>query len=294
MTFFCLLCVFALEQWRPFPWRVLLRDTVGRLAGVLETHFNAGQTHHGLIAWCLALLPACVVVLVAERLLRHAHPAFALVFDVLVLYACLGFRQGSHYFTSIHRALKDGDLDSARRILAEWRGVEGPALSREEVARLSIENALVGAHHFVFAVVFWYVLLPGPTGAVLYRLSSLLVEAWDGRDDPAIEAFSGPARRIYRWLDAIPARLTAAAFAIVGDFEDAIFCWRTQAAAWAERFGDEVTGIILTSGAGAMGCGWACRCAARTASSMTGRRSGLARTPTRITWTAPWACCGAR
>jgi len=44
-------------------------------------------------------------------------------------------------------------------------------------------------------------------------------------------------------------RLTAAAFAVVGDFEDAIYCWRTQAAAWP----DPNLGIVLAAGAGALG-----------------------------------------
>jgi adenosylcobinamide-phosphate synthase len=36
---------------------------------------------------------------------------------------------------------------------------------------------------------------------------------------------------------------------VVGDFEDALFCWRTQAAQWK----DEAVGIMLASGAGALG-----------------------------------------
>jgi adenosylcobinamide-phosphate synthase len=39
------------------------------------------------------------------------------------------------------------------------------------------------------------------------------------------------------------------AFAIVGDFEDAIYCWRTQAAQWPDRG----VGILLAAGAGAIG-----------------------------------------
>ena len=42
---------------------------------------------------------------------------------------------------------------------------------------------------------------------------------------------------------------TMVAFAIVGDFEDAVYCWRTQAAQWADR----PSGILLASGAGALG-----------------------------------------
>src|SRR5258708_7971088 len=50
-------------------------------------------------------------------------------------------------------------------------------------------------------------------------------------------------------LDWLPVRFTAAAFAVVGDFEDAVYCWRTQAANWP----DPALGIVLASGAGAIG-----------------------------------------
>jgi cobalamin biosynthesis protein CobD/CbiB len=36
---------------------------------------------------------------------------------------------------------------------------------------------------------------------------------------------------------------------VVGDFEDAIYCWRTQARSWP----DPNAGIVLAAGAGAMG-----------------------------------------
>jgi adenosylcobinamide-phosphate synthase len=44
-------------------------------------------------------------------------------------------------------------------------------------------------------------------------------------------------------------RLTAVAFAVVGNFEDAIYAWRNFAHRWA----DEARGIILAAGGGAMG-----------------------------------------
>ena len=51
-------------------------------------------------------------------------------------------------------------------------------------------------------------------------------------------------------------RLTAAGFAIVGNFEDAIYCWRKQADKWpngpAGQPGNGI-GIRLVSGAGALG-----------------------------------------
>ena len=54
-------------------------------------------------------------------------------------------------------------------------------------------------------------------------------------------------------LDWIPARLTALSFAVVGDFEDAAYCWRTQARTWPQAHGGEAIGVVLASGAGALG-----------------------------------------
>jgi adenosylcobinamide-phosphate synthase len=63
------------------------------------------------------------------------------------------------------------------------------------------------------------------------------------------EAFGQFAARAFYWIDWIPVRLTAIAFAVVGNFEDAIYAWRNFANRWA----DESKGIILAAGGGAMG-----------------------------------------
>jgi adenosylcobinamide-phosphate synthase len=63
------------------------------------------------------------------------------------------------------------------------------------------------------------------------------------------EAFGEFAARAFYWIDWIPVRLTAIAFAVVGNFEDAIYAWRN----FANRWTDESKGIILAAGGGAMG-----------------------------------------
>jgi adenosylcobinamide-phosphate synthase len=182
------------------------------------------------------------------------HPVFAWAFNVLVLYLTMGFRQFSHYFTDIHLALRAGKLDEARVLLSRWRGLPSHELNAEEVARVAIEQALIASHRNVFGVIVWFVLfsalgLGGAAGALLYRLGQFLRMSWGIEDKDDLGEFGGFARQAFYVLEWLPVRLTAMTFAIVGDFEDTIYCWRTQASSWP----DSEAGILLASGAGALG-----------------------------------------
>ena len=249
MSLISLIIALLLEQWRPLADRKYLVSPAIRFADILQQHFNAGERRHGMIAWVLGVVPATLLAIAAYYLLYHLSPLLALGFNVLILYVTMGFRHVGHYFTDIHWALKNGDLDKARAILGQWRGASCERLSMEEVVRLAIEEALVASYQHVFAVAFWFVLLPGPSGAILYRLSSFLYRRWAATGDAELAPFGSFSAHAFRLLDWAPARLTGIAFAVVGDFEDAAYCWRTQAAKWP----DPSLGVVLASGAGAMG-----------------------------------------
>jgi adenosylcobinamide-phosphate synthase len=248
MTLLSIVAGLLLEQARPAAERRFLHQFALRSAAFLENQFNDGEMRHGLIAWILAVLPAVLFLFVADHVLRRFEPIVAFALNVLVLYVTVGFRQYSHYFTDIHLALRMGEIGRARDLIATWRGRKGDRLTSSEVARLSIEEALLSSHRHVFAPVFWFVVL-GPAGAVLYRYALLLNARWGCGDEAEYGAFGTFARRAFSALDWLPVRLTATAFAVVGDFEDAVFCWRTQAGTWPEA----ATGILLASGAGALG-----------------------------------------
>jgi cobalamin biosynthesis protein CobD/CbiB len=249
MSLVSLIIALLLEQWRPLADRKELVSRAERYADFLQRHFNAGERAHGMIAWVLGVVPAMLLAILVYYLLYRLSPLLALAFNVLVLYLTMGFRHVGHYFTDIHWALKCGELDRARAILGQWRGASCERLNAEEVARLTIEEALAASYRHVFAVAFWFVLLPGPIGAILYRMSSFLHRRWSGHGDSELVAFGSFAGQVSRLLDWLPARMTGIAFAVVGDFEDAAYCWRTQAAKWL----DPSLGVVLASGAGAMG-----------------------------------------
>ncbi len=309
MSLFALIAALLLEQLHPLSSRKYLYGWLSSYVYFFQHHFNTGQHKHGKIAWLLAVLPLLFGVVALSWLLYRAHPIFAWAFNVLVLYLTMGFRQFSHYFTDIHQALRDGQLDEARSLLSRWRGTPSHELNAEEVARVTIEEALLASHRNVFGVIVWFVLfsvvgLGGAAGALLYRLGQFLHKHWGGGYDPVgcsplvkplvavrpghqktlskslvmvreypphprsrnrlaspvtcrggdedatgLGEFGEFARQVFYLLEWLPIRLTAATFAIVGDFEDTVYCWRTQAASWP----DSETGILLASGAGALG-----------------------------------------
>jgi cobalamin biosynthesis protein CobD/CbiB len=182
MSFLSLIAALLIEQVWPLNPRCTVYRWFTRYVNLLGSHFNAGEQRQGVIAWCLAVLPWVIVCIAVYHLLREIHVVFGWVWSVAVLYLTMGFRQFSHAFTGIVEALRVGDLDKARQLLAEWRGESAAEYNGTEIAKVAIEEGLIGAHRHVFGVIFWFLILPGPSGAVLYRLAGLLNR--NGEADP--------------------------------------------------------------------------------------------------------------
>ncbi len=245
MSLLAIVITLIIEQVRPLSQQRFVREPLTAFARQLEDWFNDGQRLHGGIAWLAALLPPLLLILILQFLLAQWQPLLLLPFNVAVLYVTMGFRQFSHHFTDTHLALRMGDLDRARILIGEWRGRSAERMTSQELARVAIEEAMLASHHHVFAPMFCFMIF-GPAGAMLYRLALFFREQW-GREDYGV--FGETARKAFAMIDWLPLRCTATAFVMVGNFEDAVYCWRTQGAEWD----DPGSGILLASGAGAIG-----------------------------------------
>jgi adenosylcobinamide-phosphate synthase len=197
---------------------------------------NAGRRRHGMYAWLLVVIGAALIAAAAYAVAWQMSVFAALAVNVVALYVTMGFRQFSHPITEIQLALDAGDLDGARRTLTMWRRNEDPAFDAaempvDELVRLTMERGVILSHRHVFGVVFWFVVLPGPTGPVLYRAAEYVARRWNRPAAVGVPAdrFGVFAQRAFAWIDWLPTRMTALGFAIVGDFEGAIYCWRQAA-----------------------------------------------------------------
>ena len=253
MSLLSLLAALLLEQFHPLSARNYLFAVMNGYVDFFEKHFNAGEHKHGKIAWLIAIGAPLISVAAIYWVLYSLLPILAWLFCVLILYLSMGFRQFSHYFTKIHQALRDGNLNDARTILTEWQGKACDELNAEELARVAIEQALLASHRNVFGVMFCFIISMllglGPIGAILYRLTQFLNQRWGINQTGELGEFGEFANKAHHWVEWLPIRLTTATFAIVGNFEDTIYCWRNQAANWP----DPEAGIVLAGGAGALG-----------------------------------------
>jgi cobalamin biosynthesis protein CobD/CbiB len=188
-------------------------------------------------------------VALATALAAAIHPVLVWILDVAFLYGTLRFLETTRELGAIERRLREGDAAAAANRFAQWRGEPTAPPEAASVATLAAEHALREAHYGSFGPLFWFLVLPGPIGLVLYPLALRAARAWSQLADPADRDFGWFAAQAFFVLDWIPQRLTAFTFAVVGDFEDALFCWRSQAAQWLEPS----EGIVLASGAGALG-----------------------------------------
>ena len=249
MTLFSILFALVLEQFRPLRRDNTIYGWVIALATKVEQSFNAGRAEHGRLGWIVIMALLVLPTLMIYWLLGAFSVIAQLVWTILIVYLTLGFRHYSHYFSAIQIALNESNLPEARRLLAEWIRTDTSEMDAQEIVRLAVERALITTHHHVFGVFFWLLMPIGPAGAVLYRVAEYVARGWNQPDHLKDEPFGQFARRAFQVIDWVPARLTAIAFAIVGNFEDAVYAWRH----FARRWQNESEGIILAAGSGAMG-----------------------------------------
>lgn len=256
MSFFALLFALLIEQAKPLPENNPVHAFAVQWARRMGYGVDAGGLRHGWIAWGLTVaVPALLAALVHLLLSYFIGWLLAMCWSVAVLYVTLGFRQFSHYFTDIRDALSDGDTGRARELLARWKQCDASAVPQTELVRHLIEHSVIDAHRHVFGVLMWFAVFAalglGPAGAVLYRMAEFVPRAWrhvEGSATPTSDALREVAVRAWHTLDWLPARSTAIGFAVVGNFEEAIDCWRQH----AQRFADDNDGVVLAATSGAL------------------------------------------
>ena len=199
----------------------------------------------GILA--LLLPPLLAVALVQQLLDESLFGIPGALFAILVLLFSFGPLDLDDQIKQLQDAQNRQDADRTRQIARELLEDEPPP-NEPGFSQALAEAVLVQANQRVFAVIFWFLLL-GPIGAVLYRLSCSLPKLQTTTRE--IEFFVN-SKQWLAMLDWIPARLTAATYAIAGSFEDALYGWRNYHRQRFDEFDSSASGILICTGAGAL------------------------------------------
>ena len=219
----------------------------GRWAGFVERLLHADRRRVGVLAWGLVVLPIVGLVVWATDAAQAHSPILGVGLSIVLLYFTVGHRSLWEHARPVASALEGGDLPGARAAVARVVSRDTDALDGAQVATAATESVLENGCDAVFGALFWFALLGAP-GAVLYRLANTLDAMW-GYRTARYARFGWAAARIDDLLNFLPARLTAATYAVCGDLRRAWRSWRIQGRTWKSPN----AGPVMAAGAGAIG-----------------------------------------
>ena len=249
MTLAALIVALLAQHAFPAAPRHQLASFYGRMCLSAAKRLNAGDRNSGMLAWIALMTGVMVPAALLSWIAVEIHPFVLWLLDAVVAYATLRFLATMRALGDIELALRAQNTVAAANVLAQWQAEPLETDDAGAIARLAAEHALRDAHQGTFGPLFWFLVLPGPLGLVFYPLALRAARAWQHRADASEREFGWFAARAFMVIDWIPQRATAFTFAVVGNFEDALFCWRSQAASWLRP----EEGIVLASGAGGLG-----------------------------------------
>ncbi|MGR3368445.1 MAG: adenosylcobinamide-phosphate synthase CbiB [Sagittula sp.] len=187
---------------------------IGNLISLCERRWNAGPRHRRIALGALTVLLVTVLPMTLAALIALALPGgWAGIFlSGLLAWPFVAVRSLHDHVAAVARPLGGGDLDGARQAVAMIVGRDVTQLDTGGVARAGIESLAENASDGVIAPLFWGVLL-GLPGIVGYKAINTM-DSMIGHRNDRYEAFGKPAARLDDVVNWIPARITAALFAL--------------------------------------------------------------------------------
>ncbi len=175
----------------------------------------------GTAAVLLSVLPPVLLVGGLQYLLDQVLWLLSFLLSLGVLLFAMGPRDPRRLVEAYLAARERGDEAQVTALLHELLPYAPP---REASARDAavLDAVFVLTHERLLAVFFWFVVL-GPMGAMLYRLVSELVSA---PPEDANADYWLTATRLHMVLAWLPAHLSALGFAVMGSFVHALHAWR--------------------------------------------------------------------
>ena len=195
---------------------------------------------NGSVTLVAVLAGALFSVWLVSAMLANVLGLFGFIFGIAVLIFTIGPRDLDSDVQNVITAIENEDYDAANIYASELCGREVSEAPLQLVQTVK-EEILLQANSRMLGVFFWFILL-GPVGAVLFRAVCLLKDNEDDSD------FSDACRELYDILIWLPARICVLSYAVAGNFVDTMSYWNGISDLWL-RNSEE---FIVVSGIGAL------------------------------------------
>jgi len=229
----------------PTRWHPLVG--FGRFAGALEKRLNRQHLEtdelkvRGFISLLMLLVPFMYVAYILS-----SFGIIGTLIDIALIYLAIGSRSLQEHALRVYEALSDRNLDEARTHIGMLVSRDTSSLDEKQIAKAGVESVLENGCDAIFGALFWFVIAGAP-GVVMYRLANTLDAMWGYKNERFLY-FGWAAAKLDDILNYIPARLTALTYAFLGNYQNAIYCWRTQGSNWKSPN----AGPVMSAGAGAL------------------------------------------
>ena len=217
-------------------------DFLFRYVTWLRAKLPTFNFQNGSVTLVIVVGSLLFVVWLVSAMLGNVLGLFGFIFGIVVLVFMVGPRDLDEDVQKIVIAFESKDYESANFHASSF---SGKTISDHpmRLAQTVKEEILLQANSRLLGVFFWFILL-GPVGAVLFRVSCLLKDNQKEIDDDFAEA----SRELYDIVIWLPARICVLSYAVAGNFVDTMSYWNGVSDLWLR----ESEEFIVISGVGAL------------------------------------------
>ncbi|MFK5914768.1 MAG: regulatory signaling modulator protein AmpE, partial [Woeseiaceae bacterium] len=211
-------------------------DFIDQYVKWLRPKLPSFSVQNGSISLVLVIASILFLVWLVGAMLASVLSLFGFLFGITILVYMMGPRDLDQDTQNVITALEAKDYEAANKYASELLGrniSEGPI----ELSKIIKEEVLLQANTRMLGVFFWFVLL-GPIGAVLFRLSCLLnknhvnKQHENKNNNQEEDEFFAASQELYRILIWLPGRICVLSYAVAGNFVDTMSSWDEVSDLW--------------------------------------------------------------
>ncbi len=219
MSFIVILIALLVERFWDGIQSLRDKDLLGRYYVMVRQWFGESETYDGAVGVLCLMLPLIVGIGLLQQLLSFDSVyLLSLILGVVTILLCFG---NNHLDNQVQRYLlasEKKDEDDLYEAAADMLKDAVPVKEAERDYKL-VRNILHNANDWLLAVLFWFFIL-GPMGAVLYRCTYVVKQHCEEAKETS--DFAQSIHVLYGVLSWLPARLTAYAYGLAGNYSAAI------------------------------------------------------------------------